>query len=87
MPHKYNNYITLKTLGCEYFPHNKCSTTIHRFVYAVYNDTILYPKDVIMHTCDNRICINPNHLKLGTVKENNKDRARKQRAKKQKKDK
>ena len=84
MPHKYDHYITFKTLDCEYFPQNKYSTLLHRFVYAVYYDTVLYPKDVIMHKCDNRICINPNHLKLGTITANNKDRARKQRAKRTK---
>jgi len=84
-PKKYNSYIHFKTRGCEYFTTN--STMLHRFVYAVYNDQHLSQQDVIMHTCDNKICINPLHLKLGTINENNQDRARKLRAKKRKKDK
>ena len=28
---------------------------------------------VIMHTCDVRLCVNPAHLKAGTVEENNRD--------------
>lgn len=32
---------------------------------------------VVMHRCDNRICVNPSHLRLGTVGDNNRDRANK----------
>jgi DNA-binding transcriptional regulator YiaG len=32
---------------------------------------------IVMHTCDNRRCINPNHLVAGTVKDNNIDRDKK----------
>lgn len=44
-----------------------------------------YPKknQVMMHSCDNRKCINPAHLKWGTVKENNQDKAKKGRARNQ----
>ena len=30
---------------------------------------------VIMHTCDNKICVNPEHLKVGTREENSHDEA------------
>lgn len=76
-PHKFDNYINLKSPPEEYFSSN--STFLHRFVYAVWNKTALEQEDVIMHTCDNRICINPRHLKLGTIQTNNADRTRKQR--------
>lgn len=33
-----------------------------------------------MHKCDNPICINHEHMKIGTIKENNQDMARKGRA-------
>jgi len=30
--------------------------------------------EVVMHLCDNKLCINPKHLKGGTQEDNNKDR-------------
>jgi hypothetical protein len=52
---------------------------IHRYVYQEKYGEI--PKDmVIMHKCDNRKCINPEHLKLGTLQENNQDRINKGRS-------
>lgn len=36
---------------------------------------------VVMHTCDNPPCCNPEHLKLGTRAENNRDRFKKGRGK------
>ena len=80
---KYDNYIHLKHTPKEYF--SSKSTFLHRFVYAVWYDQPLTAKDVIMHTCDNRICINPRHLKLGTIQTNNADRTKKARDKQLKK--
>jgi hypothetical protein len=35
------------------------------------------PKGLIVrHKCDNRLCINPEHLELGTITDNNRDRAK-----------
>lgn len=75
--HKFSDYIQVKHNLDQYF--NSNSTALHRYVYAVWNDQPLTQQDVIMHTCDNRICINPRHLKLGTILTNNADRVKKQR--------
>lgn len=46
---------------------------IHRYLWSIQNGPIPKGK-IIMHTCDNRSCLNLDHLKLGTIKDNNQDR-------------
>jgi hypothetical protein len=44
----------------------------HRFSYKIFKGKI--PKNLfVLHVCDNRICVKPTHLKVGTQKENMKD--------------
>ncbi|QDH46778.1 putative HNH endonuclease [Aeromonas phage LAh_8] len=45
----------------------------HRVAYMVYKGEI--PEGLLVrHTCDNRLCCNPNHLELGTIQDNMKDK-------------
>lgn len=46
----------------------------------IFEQTTGIAADVVMHTCDNPRCVNPKHLKAGTVDDNNKDRAIKKRS-------
>jgi excisionase family DNA binding protein len=51
----------------------------HRWAYRFANGEFRTDVDVL-HTCDNRLCCNPNHLYLGTDLENVKDRVGKNRS-------
>lgn len=64
----------LNTDGYPRMVYNRnCNTKVHRLVASLF-----YEQDitglVVRHTCDNPKCINPSHLKLGTPKDNMKDR-------------
>lgn len=41
----------------------------HRFAYILFKGPISEDK-IIMHTCNNKLCVNPDHLKEGTNAEN-----------------
>lgn len=51
----------------------------HRVAYFYSRWTLPEDKD-ICHTCDNKLCVNPNHLWAGSRRENNEDRAKKGRS-------
>lgn len=46
----------------------------HRLVYMALHGPIKpWPIEVVLHSCDNRKCLNPDHLSLGTQQENIRD--------------
>jgi len=58
--------------GC--FDHRDRKTrTAHRASYEMFKGPI--PSDkMVLHSCDVRCCVNPNHLRLGTHSDNMRDR-------------
>ncbi len=55
----------------------------HRLIYQCYHGKI-NPNICVLHHCDNTVCVNPNHLFLGTRKDNILDMVNKQRQNTQK---
>jgi hypothetical protein len=53
----------------------KKTASAHKISWALEkNDGVFSdPKDHIMHSCDTKRCVNPNHLELGTALQNNRD--------------
>jgi hypothetical protein len=51
----------------------------HRLAYMLEHELVLTPEQIIMHSCDNPCCVNPNHLKLGTHNDNVQDKVNKNR--------
>ena len=51
----------------------------HRVSFEIYHKRKILTGMCILHNCDNRRCVNPNHLREGTHKENMEDKLKRSR--------
>ena len=58
---------------------NKKLYSPHRLMWEIYNKKLILNNMEICHKCDNRLCINPEHLFMGTHRDNMKDCSKKRR--------
>ena len=45
----------------------------HRASYMMFHGVVLSSEQCVLHKCDNRSCVNPDHLYVGDKKQNRKD--------------
>lgn len=69
--------------GYGYIAFDGFKFAVHRLAFLHFKG-VIPPKFEVMHTCDNPFCFNPEHLFLGTHKENMEDMVRKGRSPKPK---
>jgi hypothetical protein len=78
----YSGYIGKGGYGYDYDPDTGKTCLAHRLAFK---NAFGYLPEVVMHTCDDPSCVNPEHLKGGTQSENIKDCVAKGRYKSQQK--
>lgn len=65
--------IETPTLGARKVRFMRRQMPAYRFIFCVLNEVVAGYDDVVRHRCDNRRCINPEHLELGSRGENLQD--------------
>lgn len=50
------------------------STPVYRVIHQYVSGEPLDRSEVVRHKCDNGLCFNPEHLEIGSIADNNRDR-------------
>jgi len=75
----WRGYVNNNGYGRLYVALKKKSMSAHKLSYVLAHGDV--PEGmVIMHSCDNRKCVNPEHLRVGTASDNQRDAMHKNRA-------
>lgn len=64
--------------GYGYFSFRAKSYLVHRFSWELANGVAVPSGQQVCHVCDNPKCVRPDHLQLGTARDNQADRRRKE---------
>ncbi len=62
--------IETETLGAKKTRFRGRQVAAYRFIYCVLRQTVASYDDVVRHRCNNRRCINPEHLEIGSRGDN-----------------
>ncbi|RYH08576.1 HNH endonuclease [Tropicimonas sp. IMCC6043] len=65
-------YVT-QTVGPQKFRFLGRQERVYRFIFCLFNHYAANSAEVIRHRCNNRRCINPDHMQLGDRRENHWD--------------
>lgn len=65
--------IETPTLGARKLRFKGRQVAAYRFVFCILNEVLAGYDDVVRHRCNNRRCINPEHLEIGSRGENLQD--------------
>lgn len=60
--------------------YNKKIINAHRYYYQKYNNITLPYNVVVRHKCDNRLCVNPDHMEIGSHQDNMNDMVKRNRS-------
>lgn len=66
--------------GYGQFSHMTKSIRVHRFSWELHNKQKIPAGLFVRHKCDNSICVNPEHLEIGTHEDNMRDMTERKRA-------